>query len=164
MAGLLAIAAADRLELGEVALGLLDRALLEQGFPFARDRGEVVRIALERLAVIANRLALEARLARRIGEVEVDRGVRRIDRQGRFEAVDRRLHFPRSQFAAAFRNERRGARIGCPVGTVADARCYRHREREAEGSRGITHHELLERGPWGSAVFIHLNGKLSWLF
>src|SRR5690606_40156952 len=46
--GFFAIAAADRLELRQIALGLLDRALLEQSLALTRDRGEIVRVALDR--------------------------------------------------------------------------------------------------------------------
>ena len=64
---------AARFELREVAAGLVDRALLEQRLALARDRGEVVGVALERLAVVVDRLALQPLRARGLGEVEVDR-------------------------------------------------------------------------------------------
>ena len=67
-------AGAQVVQAGEVALGLFHRPLFEQGRALARDRREVARIALQRLAIVVQRLALEALAAGRLGKAEGDFG------------------------------------------------------------------------------------------
>jgi len=83
--------AAQRFQLGQAPPRLFNRALFHQRFALARDRGQVARLARQRFAVIADRLALQAVGTGGFGEPQEDRRMPRIDRQRRLERVDRAL-------------------------------------------------------------------------
>jgi hypothetical protein len=117
-----AVLAADRLQLGEVAARLLDRALLDQRLALARERGKVGRIALERVAVILDRLALQPVGARRGGEVQEDRRVGRVDRQRGLERIDRLFALPGGERGLPWRisSAARGSgALSCPCPMLA---------------------------------------------